>query len=315
VHRSTLAPLLAAALLAVTAGTALADPPSPANPAGPELGVVPVHSQAGKHGGGGSNLSYHGGPVLHTNATFAIYWGPSGSFPDATYQPVVDGFLDNVAAASVAQSSSNVYWSDTQYYDGSGSVAFSSQHVASYLDTHALPSSGCNDQYTSVCLSDQQIQQEISTVASQQHWTLGANTLVFMFTGKGVGSCYSSGSCAFSSYCAYHSNLSGGVPYANMPYAATVPAACGSGQSPNGGDADSTINVASHEHNEAITDPLGTAWFDQRGYEDGDKCAWTFGTALGGSSGAQYNQTINGGRYYLQREWSNRSSGCVLTGL
>jgi len=95
----------------------------------------------------------------------------------------------------------------------------------------------------------------------------------------------------------------------------TVPAACDSGQHPNSSDADATINVASHEHNEAITDPLGTAWFDQRGYENGDKCAWNFGTALGGTSGHQYNQAIGSGRYYLQQEWSNQTSRCVLTGL
>ncbi len=102
--------------------------------------------------------------------------------------------------------------------------------------------------------------------------------------------------------------------YANQPYAAFVQSACGSGQSPNNDDADSTINVASHEHNESITDPLGTAWFDRQGEENGDKCAWNFGTALGGATGQKYNQMINGSRYYLQQEWSNHSSGCVLTG-
>src|SRR5438445_400978 len=82
--------------------------------------------------------------------------------------------------------------------------------------------------------------------------------------------------------------------YANQPYTMTVPAACGSGQSPNGNDADSTINVVSHEHNESITDPFGTAWYDRRGYENGDKCAWNFGTALGTNANGRYNQLING---------------------
>jgi hypothetical protein len=309
-QRSNVAALLSAVFLAVGAGSAVASPPSPSNPAGRELGVVPVHSQAGKHGGAGSNLSWHGGPVLHTNKTYAIYWG--GTFA-AGYQTVTNGFLSNVAAANGL--SSNVYWSDTQYYDGAGSISYSSSFAGWANDTNPLPANGCSDSYTSTCLSDAQIQQEISRVASQQGWTLGSNTLVFMFTGKGVGSCYSSGSCAFSYYCAYHSNLSNGVPYANMPYAMTVPAACDSGQHPNANDADATINVASHEHNEAITDPLGTAWYDQRGYENGDKCAWNFGSALGGANGAQYNQVIGSGHYYLQQEWSNASSRCVLQGI
>ena len=67
--------------------------------------------------------------------------------------------------------------------------------------------------------------------------------------------------------------------------------------------------MTSHEANETITDALGNAWYDRTGYENGDKCAWNFGAPTG-----NYNQTINGHHYYLQGEWSNLSSGCVLTG-
>src|SRR5206468_12731017 len=56
---------------------------------------------------------------------------------------------------------------------------------------------------------------------------------------------------------------------------------CDSGEQPNGDVADSTTNLISHEHNETITDPLGTGWYDRLGNEDGDKCAWNFGSALG----------------------------------
>ena len=47
---------------------AFATPPSPDNAAGHALGIVPAHGNAGaKQKGGGSNLVYHSGPVLHTN--------------------------------------------------------------------------------------------------------------------------------------------------------------------------------------------------------------------------------------------------------
>jgi hypothetical protein len=36
-----------------------------------------------------------------------------------------------------------------------------------------------------------------------------------------------------------------------------------------------------------------------------------FGSALGGSPGAEYNEAIASGHYYLQQEWSNANSGCV----
>jgi hypothetical protein len=99
-----------------------------------------------------------------------------------------------------------------------------------------------------------------------------------------------------------------------MPYADTSAAACDAGQHPNGNDADATLNVTSHEHNETITDENGNAWYDFGGYENGDKCAWIFGT-LSGPSGAQYNQTINGHHYFLQEEYSNRDRNCIQTGL
>jgi hypothetical protein len=48
---------------------------------------------------------------------------------------------------------------------------------------------------------------------------------------------------------------------------------------------------------------LLNAWYDGRGFENGDKCARTFGTPLGSTATGQYNQVIGSG-----------SSGCVLTG-
>lgn len=53
--------------------------------------------------------------------------------------------------------------------------------------------------------------------------------------------------------------------------------------------ADSTINVASHEHREAINDYRLNTWYDALGYEGSNKCAWSFGSLASG-----YNQTING---------------------
>ena len=310
--------VLAIISLVVGGASAYAAPPSPDRPAGHVSGVVPAKNQASKTATAGGNLAYHNGPVMHTNKVYAIYWVPANSnyTVSSNYQSIIDGFFKNVAADS--GKSSNVYYSDTQYYDNaSGNILYSSTFGTSVVDTNPFPANGCSDSYTSVCLSDAQIQAEINRVANANGWQRGTSNLFFMFTPRNVGSCYSNSSCAFSQYCAYHSSFGSGSSltlYANQPYAAYVPAACDSGQHPNGDDADATINVASHEHNEAITDQQGNAWYDRRGYENGDKCAWNFGTRLGGSSGSYYNQVIGTGKYYLQQEWSNRSSGCVLTG-
>jgi hypothetical protein len=286
------------------------------------FGVVWARGQASSHlSSGAGNLSYHNGPVMHTNTTYAIYWVPAGYTVSANYVSLINGFFQNVAADS--GKTSNVYYATTQYYDNTnGHILYSSSFGGFVVDTDPLPASGCSDSYTTVCLSDAQIQAEIDKVATAQGWSRSGNEF-FMLTAKGIGSCAGS-SCAFSQYCAYHSNFAataGDTLYANMPYADTVPAACDAGQRPNNDDADPEINVISHEHNETITDMHGNAWYDKRGYEDGDKCAWNFGTALGstGSTGSasnsEYNQVIGTGKYYLQQEWSNKSSKCVLTGL
>src|SRR5581483_6074641 len=97
----------------------------------------------------------------------------------------------------------------------------------SYTDTSSLPASGCSDSYTSVCLTDAQLQAEIKKDISAAGWTAGPTTEFFLFTAKGIGSCDGS-SCAFSNYCAYHSWSGSGssvVLYANMPYADTVSSA------------------------------------------------------------------------------------------
>ncbi|MCA1667094.1 MAG: hypothetical protein LC793_06790 [Thermomicrobia bacterium] len=291
-----------------------AAPPTPENPAGKILGVVPPKGQSNHRPGSGSNLSYHGGPVMHTNTVYAIYWIPTGYSVSSGYQSIINGFFTNVAADNGG--SSNVYYSDTQYYDGSGTLSYASTFAGSYVDTTPFPANGCSDAYTSVCLSDAQLQSEIAAAMHAKGWTGGTNKLYFLFTPKNVGSC-SGSSCAFSNYCAYHSWFGSGSTvtlYANQPYAAFVPSACDAGQHPNGDDADATINVTSHEQNEAITDQQGSAWYDSRGQENGDKCAWNFGTALGTVTGAYYNQVIGGGKYYLQQEWSNATTRCVLTG-
>jgi hypothetical protein len=278
--------------------------------------VLSAHNAASGVRGAGS-LTYHGGPVEHGGTTYAIYWVPSGFSVASDYSTLINRFFTDVAADS--GKSTNVYYSDTQYSDGAGKIQYSTAFGGSVLDTNPYPASGCTDSVsqTTVCLSDAQIQAEVLRVAGAQGWGNGPNKQFFMFTAKNVGSCSDSTSCAFSQYCAYHSWIGSGASetlYANQPYTDTVPADCDAAAHPNGSEADPTINVVSHEHNETITDPNGNAWYDRAGYENGDKCAWFFGTSIGSTSTGAYNQLINGHPYELQEEYSNARRACILTG-
>jgi hypothetical protein len=72
-------------------------------------------------------------------------------------------------------------------------------------------------------------------------------------------------------------------------------------------------SIIAHELEEATTDPDLNAWYDTRGYENADKCAWTFGTTSG-PSGAKYNMTLGTRNYLIQRNWVNASGGyCALS--
>ncbi len=336
-HRSK-TPLVAGALLLLAVSAALlasaslqsAGAATPITPVGRIGGVTYAKSvyahgselasaaktRAGAPGGNGP-LTYHGGPVMKTNKTYAIYWIPSGQTVSANYKTLIDRYFTDVAAASGA--TSNVYAVETQYSDSSGPITYNSTFGGSTIDTNALPANGCSVSGLSKCLTDTQIISEINNVISSKGWTKNGTTQFFMFTPKNVGSCFYSGArsnsnpCSFTDFCAYH-GYTGGLIYANQPYTvnSTYPNSCDVHQYPNGDDSDPTLNVTSHEHREAINDPQLNAWYDADGWEGSDKCAWNFG-AVSGSNGSQYNQTINGNHYFLQQEYSNAGNACLLS--
>jgi hypothetical protein len=264
---------------------------------------------------GASNalLTYHGGPVMRSNTTFAIYWSPTGSTWQRGYRRSINRYFGDVAADSGG--TQNVYSTETQYYDSNGSIKYRSTFAGSYLDDAPFPANGCPAYGgMSVCLTDTQLIAEVHRVTALLGLPEDGRHSYFLFTPKSVGSCFDeTGSvCAFTYYCAYH-GFDDSLLYANQPYAETVDSACGL-DGPTTNDADATINTASHEHREMINDPYLTAWYDNKGYEGSDKCAWTFGTTTSTTNGP-YNQTINGNHYLLQQEWSNATRGCVQHGL
>ncbi|MFN8495999.1 MAG: hypothetical protein U0350_50880 [Caldilineaceae bacterium] len=258
---------------------------------------------------GSGNLSYHGGSIMQTVKVYTIFWVPTGKTIASGYQTLLNRYFTDINASSF-------YNVNTQYYQGSTTKTYM-QNVSTYggtwLDTAAYPRAGS----ASTPLLDSDIQNEVVRAIQQNGWVVNGQTAFFVFTAKGVESCYDSVDCTPGTshpvYCAYHSNFAWNgqnVIYANMPYGETWPGTCRSfTKSPNGNlDADSEISTASHEHFEAATDPNGNAWYDAAGYENGDKCAYTYGTIS--STGS--NVTLNTHPYIIQREWNNAGRNCVL---
>ena len=103
-----------------------------------------------------------------------------------------------------------------------------------------------------------------------------------------------------------------------MPYAAQTagnPVTCDLGDYPNGNPSDPEISVTSHEHNESITDPFGTGWWDSNPNDSAAGIGERRHVRLGlrddvRSRRREYNQTINGHHYLMQLEWDNSTNGC-----
>ena len=255
-----------------------------------------------------------GGAAAHALAKSIGLAGPSFLTFDASYESLINQYFTDVAHDSGG--ASNVYSVATQYFDGSGPIQYQSTFGGSYVDHDPLPANGCDDGQDSVCLTDPQLQSEIENVLTARGWHGSTGALFVLMTPNGVGSCFDSSTnqCTTNTYCAYHNSFtdSSGEPviYANEPYNATING-CDPGSSPNSDDADATINTISHEQNESITDPFGDAWYAAGGNENGDLCAWGFGTPIGGTGLGEYNQVINGDHYWLQEEYSNADHGCL----
>ncbi len=282
-------PVLVVAALAMLLSGSMSADAAPAMMRAKEFATNQHNIRAAK-----GNLTYHGGQVMEGTANaYAIFWEPTGSFVSPTYNSLITRYFKDIG-------SSSLYHNDTQYTDSSGKFASSATFAASWVDTQNYPSK---------TLSDANIQSEVTHAQSVNGWTTSLDNVFFVFLAKGENIC-TGGVCSFTTFCAYHSNF-GSTIYAAMPYTGTNLAACGVQHSPNGDfDADSTINVTSHEQNEAATDPYGTAWFDATGNEIGDKCAWRFGS-LNSQGG---DVSWNGDAYYVQKEWDNHVSGCRLAG-
>lgn len=248
-----------------------------------------------RHSSTVSNLVYNGGSEMDgTTQVYAIFWEPTHSYVSKTYNSLILRYFGDVGGSSL-------YANNTQYTDSSGSAPSNATLGGYWVDTSKYPSKR---------LSDTQIQLEVSRALQKKGWTSGLNHVFFVFTARGENICVGS-QCSFSTFCAYHSYAGSNTIYAVMPYTGTNLAACGVRNSPNNDfDADSTINVTSHEQMEAATDPLLNAWYDRSGNEIGDKCAWTFGplNAQGG------DVLWNNHAYEVQEEWDNAKSGCVIAG-
>jgi hypothetical protein len=244
-------------------------------------------------GGGAQNLIFHtGGSVIRNANVVMIFWGPSfgpgGS--DAAYAAELQGFRNQFGTTGEYNTITQYYGEDS--VSGFGNIAQSNLAVGTgdWFDTSTPPTN----------VTDSAVQGEV--VRYLQTHTFNNNTVYEVFIpGSSYSSSGSSTSCGGPNlqYCAYHGNFSSGghdVKYSIEPYPS-----CGGCHASGFTVTQDQEHFVCHETREAVTDADLNAWFDRRGFEADDKCAWSPAPFIGsGGFGYQY-------------EWSNADKGCVRT--
>jgi len=262
----------------------------------------------------GTGISYHGGPLIVSPSitkVVAIYWGTStiysgqasGTGAGSADPTLIGSFLRSLGGSPYFNINST-------YYNGAGAKVLNQVGYTGFWST------GTSVAGPSASPTDANMVSLIQQGISLGKIAYDANTVYAIFTGNGVNL----GGGFGSQYCAYHTHgttTSGVVLYAAMPHNQDFPSGCTSQfASPNADvAANSEVNTLAHEIEETTTDKLGTAWYDNRGYENADKCAWTWGTTKTAPTGGTYNMQLADGKYYLiQRNWVNAGSGgCSLS--
>jgi hypothetical protein len=246
-----------------------------------------VHELASR--GGGGNLLNHGGATLSNVRVVAIFWGPSWSSSDPISRSI---------ASYLASFGTTGEYNVITQYSSIQRTNLSSDSPAVWYDSATPPTN----------VTDADVKAEVSKFLAGHAFDPGAVYEVFL--PSGVYSSYGNAtSCGGPSlqYCAYHGNFSGAggdVKYASMPYPS-----CGGCQTSGFTATQNFEHFIAHETREAVTDADGDAWYDRRGYEADDKCAWSPTPFADSTTGTN----ADGTGFAYQYEWSNALSRCVST--
>ncbi len=198
------------------------------------FGVQPRAAQAPTF----APLQYHGGPVLHSSDSYAIYWDPTGTYR-GDWKRLINSYLQNVGADS--GSLGDIFALGGQYTDSTGRALNRSTFRGGYTDSDQYPTTEnggkCSEPGVYACLTDQQIQAELRHVISSGALPGATGPAVYyLLTPPGVTVCTGAGSaetCSNSSelasephsgICGYHSaiepNGANPIVYAVQPWVA-----------------------------------------------------------------------------------------------
>ena len=241
----------------------------------------------------GNGIDYHGGPVLL--GTPRIYYIWYGNWTGNSATTILTDLAKNIGGSPYLNINSTYYNASNAHVSG----------LASYA-------SSTTDNYShGTILSDAGVQAVVAN-ALAHGLPFDSNGVYFVLTSADVNE--SSGFC--TQYCGWHTHgtITGtDIKFAFVGNPDRCPSACAAQTAgPNGNaGADGMASIIAHELEEAITDPDLNAWYDRRGQENADKCAWTFGSTSTASisNGSKYNVKLGTREFLIQQNWVNASGG------
>jgi len=218
------------------------------------------------------NLSWHGGPIMVSARTTAIFWGASWNHADQQDKITgLDSFYSGMGGTAYDRTSN-------EYTDSTRTVTDDVSYAGHLIDT----SQATGGNSTSAILSE--VCKMISNPVSNGYYP------VYVNIGRGN-----------AGYCAWHSAGTCGGVIVQFAFFFNLDGDVGCDPNDNlSGHSQglaALANVSAHELSEARTDPRLNAWYDSSGEENSDKCAWSFGPTL-----VPFN---NGTSWKLQGNWSN----------
>jgi hypothetical protein len=282
-------------------------------------------------------IQYWGGGVIDKQRITLIYYSPTTIFKNGPQPGTVgNGETDHSLVGDYMNNLGKTpYWNiNSTYYDAlspNNKPSFINnwmQYKSYWAANAGAPSPGGY-------VSEDDMVYLIESGFANGSLNYDPNTLYMIVTGPGVnlGGGFSPSSL---SYCAFHSGYwfedgSPIVQFGAMPYDADFNPDHPSKKrfictyltkGPNGDlGADATVSALTHETEETATDPVSlqvppyfAGWYDVQGEENGDKCAYIYGSTLTRNSLDYWNLTIGGKPFLVQQNWSNLTQSC-LTGL
>ena len=240
-------------------------------------------------------ILYHNGPVLQAPVIYYIWygnWSQTTGSDTPSGQQILRDFANGIGGSK--------YFAINQTYSaGAGGATLGGEAVDKY-------SQGTR-------LRDSSILTIVKNAISKG-LPYNTNGVYFVLTSSDVSE--QSGFC--NKYCGWHTEALanyGAIRYSFVGNPARCLNSCAEQTiGPNGNaGVDGMVSIVAHELVETTTDPdVSSGWFDSKGAENADKCAWTFGQPANLSqagNGAYYNMSFGQRNFLIQRNLSHAVSG------